>query len=279
MVINSSVLMTTAMTTGLAGAVGDTFAGMSEAVAGALGDDAAIKKGIELREEASRNISAAMLQQLKDSLAEMSAQISGKIGSLTDEERAELIEDINDESYSVALDSIKNTDFGLPKITESLGEAELAKYLNIAEKEPRFGAIMESVLSAKPPRAFMRGTKTSSITEDMPEAPPAPIAPDVINELPARYEFPPNFTSTITFPCNDGIRLHWSSTHKGIIENYGIRVESSEFGDHGTVTSCRSNPDGAQDINPEDGRITVTMTNLEAFPMTVEISMKIKPQT
>ena len=264
MMVNSSVLMMTSMTTGFAGAVANGF---SEAIAGAQDDEDAQKKVDEMRAEASQKITA-MSQELIGLHADMSGQLTKKIEALTSEERAELIEDINDESYTAILDLIRNTDFGLPKITEKLKCEELAKYLS-KQEDPRFGEIMESVLSANPPRAFMRSAEENSMIEETPEAPPAPPAPAVIEELPARFEFPPHFSSTITFPSDEEIILMWNSTFKGEAEQFGIKVASTIDGS----TLYRVNPSGADKFKPVDGIITITMTNREDFPITVDISV------
>lgn len=270
MVVNSSVLMMTAMTTGMTSAMGEVAAVMDEAISGAFGAEAGKKSGDELRSEIKNNATAREIEELKKSLADMTAQITRKIVAFTEEDRAEFLEDINHESYDKAFDAINKADFGLPKITESLDEVALSKYLKI--HDPRFDEIMQLVFSAQPPRVFMRGASADSILEeDAPKIPPASIAPSIIRELPVRYEFPPHFKSTITFPCKEEIMLNWSSTYDGDIEGYGICVESG-----GSKTST---PNGGTNFYPKDGHINITVTNIEALPITVEISMEVRPQS
>lgn len=131
MAANSSVLWVTALATGLAG--GEEANNFYEAVKNQQG-------------KTNRNISAVP-QELLDIHAASSAYMTNMIEALSAEKRAELIEKINDESYTVILNSISNTDFGLPKITERLECEVLAKYLNMLNDQ-RLCEIIESVMIA-----------------------------------------------------------------------------------------------------------------------------------
>lgn len=272
MVVNSSVIIGTLMTEAMTGAVGEVAVGMTEGMANALDNTGSAKqKGAEMRQEVSKNVSSMVREMVESELPETRKHFEAIIGKMTPGQRKDLLADIGDESYIRAFDAIRKHDFGLPRLTERLSVDDVLGYIEIAKKEdPRFKEVMELFKNVKEPRLFAEMKEAAGAAEiEKEEAAPGTKAgpvPPTIAKLPATHLFPPGAEATISLKGKKELKLTWEADPGPgrSFDDYGISVSQ------GTTTT--KTPYGGMTLYPENGKITATMKNLEAFPVTVEIS-------
>lgn len=274
MVVNSSVIIGALMTEAMTGAMGEVAVGVTEEVATALDNTGSAKqKGAEMRQEVSKNVSAMVREMVESELPEAREHFEAIIGKMTPGQRKDLLTDIGDESYVRAFDAIGKHDFGLPRLTERLSVDDVLGYIEIAKKEdPRFAEVMELFKNVKEPRLFAEMKEAAGAAEsEKEEAAPVTKAdpvPPTIGKLPATYLFPPGAETTISLRGKKELTLNWEAmTGPGTsFDNYGIMVRQEG--------STVKTPYGGMTLYPEEGKITATMKNLEAFPITVRISVE-----
>ncbi len=266
MIANASTLMMASMTGAMGEAMGGLAAGMGEAAGAALGSEDAPRKGEEMRQEVSQNVSSMVRAMVAETLGETRQQLEAAMGSLTPQQKKEVLEDIRHESYDRALEAVEKADFGLPRLTSKMSADDLAAYLGV--QDPRFEEVVQKVLGVKQPRVFetLRGPEPPAEVE-APPPPPEPV-PERITELPVTHLFPPGARTTLALRSKKPLWIRWkselSSEDARRCEHHGIEVRQGE----GSSTATLS---GGTVVWPEKGEISVTMTNREAFPIAVAI--------
>ncbi len=274
LMVNTTMIVSALMTEAMAAAMGEMAAGMGESIASALDNTGGAEAGgKEMRRETSQKISEGVREMVAEMLPEARDELGGAVSGLTVDQRRQLLEDIGDPSYDNVFAAVARHDFGLPRLTERLSGKEILAYLDLARKEdPRLGEIMGAVMKLKPPRFVEEMKRAAGPSDGRKEgAPPEKKAEDVppaIGTLPATHLFPPGAETTISFPSGTERMLSWKSTAGpgASWENSGVEVRQ------GGATA--KTPSGGMGVRPEEGRITVRMKNLEAFPVTVEISLE-----
>jgi hypothetical protein len=265
--VNSTVIVGALMTEAMTGAMGNAAIGMTEGVAEALDNTgSAPPRGADMRQEMSRNVSAMVREMIETMLPKTREELGTVIAGLSPDQRKDLLADIGDESYDRLFEAIRKADFGLPRLTERLSVNDVLGYLDIARKQdPRFMEILEPMNKLKPPRLFAEMKRAGGEKEEAPAAKAAPVPP-TIDRLPAAHLFPPGGEATISLPGDKELNLFWEAKPG----------PDKDFANSGILVQHRGSgvktPSGGMTLYPEKGRVTATMKNLEAFPVTVEIS-------
>jgi hypothetical protein len=270
MIVNSSVIFDGLMTEAITGALGNVAAGVTEGVANARGNAGTAKrKGAEVRRKVSRKVPAMVRETVESMLSEKRAEFGTLIDGMTPGQRKDFLADIGDASYVRAFEAIRKHDFGLPGLTERLSVDDVVGYIELARKEdPRFTEVMERVNSVKEPRFFagMGNEEGPAEGENEEEFPEIDTVSPTIRKLPASYLFPPGAETTISLRGNKELKLRWDADpgRGRSFDDFGIMVRQG--------TTATKAPFGGMTLYSENGKITATMKNLEAFPLAVGIS-------
>ncbi len=139
-ITNASIILMSALTSGLTKAMMETTgaaaSGMAEAMAGE-------EAGDEVRKEFEEKV-----PEVDDRIRELISEVRRDVYDQIAEKRKEIEPLISDSVFDVGPQIVDGYDFGLPKLTEELGDEALARYSQLlVSEDPSFSEMFKELVS------------------------------------------------------------------------------------------------------------------------------------